>query len=105
MGAVWPAAVAVDSALPARRAEPAREKTWQPGTLGMSFKFQNMYLYLYGTFARYGFTCLSLEGIDYHRAGYTFVSTEHAEKARSPFSHSRTSVPSRKSQESLSQRA
>lgn len=46
MGAVWPAAVAVDSALPARRAEPAREKTWQPGTLGMSFKFQNMYLYL-----------------------------------------------------------
>lgn len=103
MGAVWPAAVAVDSALPARRAEPAREKTWQPGTLGMSFKFQNMYLYLYGTFARYGFTCLSLECIDYHRAGYTFVSTEHAEKARSPFSHSRTSVPSRKSQESLSQ--
>ena len=58
---------------------------------------------VYGTFARYGFTCLSLEGIDYHRAGYTFVSTEHAEKARSPFSHSRTSVPSRKSQESLSQ--
>lgn len=47
MGAVWPAAVAVDSALiSARRAEPAREKTWQPGTLGMSFKFQNMYLYL-----------------------------------------------------------
>eukprot|EP00964_Phaeocystis_antarctica_P026584 scaffold14982_cov62-Phaeocystis_antarctica.AAC.6 len=65
-----------------------------------------MYLYpVRYLFARYGFTCLSLEGIDYHRAGYTFVSTEHAEKARSPFSHSRRSLRAEESREPVSQSA
>ena len=41
---------------------------------------------VYGTFARYGFTCLSLEGIDYHRAGYTFeVIRKHRTRRKGAF--------------------